>query len=221
MTPHFPPAVALEHSRVGQILAQCGEVAATIHTERDPAKYYVFIDDLDRIGGTSRRHNDAVIRAITDFIDAVASAPTGECLAIRIFLSDDLYEPLKRALGHLWGEPILLVRLTWTVDRCMEVVERRLEKAWQDTPRPNDQRHLPLLLDQDAIGMFGRQLETSQKQGHLEPRLAVRALSTAVDTVVQDEELRERIGAGRISGDVYASSQELLLRPHRRQRRDF
>jgi predicted phosphodiesterase len=201
----LPPAPAAEGSagNVGHILVQCHAVASSLRPERGTAaRLYIFIDDLGTIYYELKpAQREAALQALVDFLHSVAIGSCGEFVAVRVFLPLELYGPIQQELEPHWRERAWQERLVWTPEGCEEVVERRLEAACTDETRPGE-RHLPYLLDQNAIDIFRRRLK-EVKPASLSPRRVIEALFAVVSYAVG-----QKIVDLPIPGEVYRRALE-------------
>ncbi|MBN1979333.1 MAG: toll/interleukin-1 receptor domain-containing protein [Anaerolineae bacterium] len=162
---------------VARIFKQCDDIIKRLAPRpQDQAQLYVFIDDFNQLfdAHPSRaEQNIQSLQAILDFCRVAADRGGGEPLALRLFIPEQLREPIQDGLGESRRTRIEECTLSWSVEHCRSAVESRLDSFWEGEEGASVAQ-LSRLLTPDAFKEF---LDWLRKQGEtVSPRCVARTL---------------------------------------------
>ncbi len=138
-------------------------------------RLYVFIDDLDKLFDDKRtgaRRNFQVFVAIVDFCRAAARRGGGEPLALRLFIPERLEVRFEKDLGIRQHRRIQRCSIKWSLENCIDVVERRLRACSNDRAPRID--HIHSLLTTDTLNAVCKWL---RRQKSISPRCIIKTMS--------------------------------------------
>jgi predicted phosphodiesterase len=159
---------------VARILRTCDEVITAARDSQEITRVYVFVDDLHQLFGEESyraRQNTQALKAVLDFCKAAADRGGGGALALRLFIPEGLQESIQRGLGERRRQRIEECTISWSVEHCRSVIERRLDSSWQGETGAGV-AHLGRLLTPDALEEFLDWLR--RQEGAVSPRCVVR-----------------------------------------------
>jgi len=175
------PELSREKEDVYTILAKCGQLIDDKHEGPCDSMCYVFLDGLDRLFEIYPQREEAKT-AVTDFVRAVVALTCGPSLALRLFLPQEL-EFLAAQNQQLES-----VRLVWSVEDIMEMIERWLE-LFRNAPGSGP--YLPQLLDPQAQSELRRELSKRGRQ--VCPRDAINTLRAVAQYAAEKDIITSRI----------------------------
>jgi predicted phosphodiesterase len=157
-----------------RILRKCDEIIIGATGSQRVACVYVFIDDLHQLFGeesSKAEQNTQALKAILDFCRAAAERGGRGALALRLFIPEGVREPIQGGLGQQRRQRIEECTISWSVEHCRSVIERRLDSFWEGEAGVG-MAHLSRLLTPDALEEFLDWLR--RQEGAISPRCVVR-----------------------------------------------
>lgn len=167
-------AISPPDANVACILKQCDKVIARSSEREEVVRVYVFIDDLHQLFSeqTSKaKQNAQALGAVLNFCTVAAERGGGEPLALRMFIPEQLREPIQEGLGEQRRARIEECTLSWSAEHCHGVIERRLSNCWSGDQGP-ELVHTSRLLTPDALEEFLDWLR--QQEGTISPRCVIK-----------------------------------------------
>jgi hypothetical protein len=158
---------------VARIFRQCDDMIKRLALgSQKPKRLYVFIDDINQLFDerpSRAEQNTRALQALLDFCTVAAARGGGEPLALRLFIPEQLREPIQEGLGEPRRTRIEERTISWSVEHCRNVVESRLESFWEG----EEGAQLSRLLTPDAFQEFLDWLRG--QEGEVSPRCIARA----------------------------------------------
>jgi calcineurin-like phosphoesterase family protein len=172
-----PPLVG---TNVLHILKQCDQIIAGFVVARTTRRVYVFIEDVDQLFDerlSEAAQNTQALRALVDFCQIAAGRGGGEPLALRIFVPEQLRKSIQKDFGRRGHQRIDECTISWNVEHCQAIIERRLDSCWSFGPNTGV-IHIERLLTSDASDEFRKWL---QGQKSISPRCSIQIVGRLVD----------------------------------------
>jgi len=152
------------------ILRQCDDVIGrSLPQSQATKRVYVFVNDIDQLFDdhpSRAKQNAQALAAIVDFCKVAAMRGGGEPLALRMFIPTQLMEPIQRRLGLRQRRRIREYTISWSVEHCLDVVERRLY-SYRELKDSSDIHFLLTKEERRELGKWLRQ------QDNISPRLVI------------------------------------------------